>query len=56
MSIKRLRVKTAAVAALAMLSVGGLAAAAFGLAPASAGRAAPPATSTPARCPGYSPP
>ena len=38
MSIKRFRVKTAAVAALALLSVGGMAAAAFGLAPASAGR------------------
>ena len=47
MSIKRFRVKTAAVAALALLSVGGMAAAAFGLAPASAGRAAPPATSAP---------
>jgi hypothetical protein len=47
MSIKRLRVKTAAVAALAVLSVGGMAAAAFGLAPASAGRAAPSAASTP---------
>jgi hypothetical protein len=40
MSIRRFRVKTAAVAALALLSVGGMAAAAFGLAPASAGRAA----------------
>jgi hypothetical protein len=48
MSIKRFRVKTAAVAALAMLSVGGMAAAASGLAPASLGRAAPAAASTPA--------
>jgi hypothetical protein len=47
MSIKRFRVKTAAVAALAVLSVGGMAAAASGLAPASAGRAAPSAASTP---------
>jgi hypothetical protein len=47
MSIKRFRVKTAAMAGLAMLSVGGMAAAASGLAPASAGRAAPPATRTP---------
>jgi hypothetical protein len=45
MSIKRIRVKTAAMAGLAMLSVGGMAAAASGLA--SAGRAAPPLTRTP---------
>jgi hypothetical protein len=44
MPSKFLRVKTAAVAGLALLSIGGVAAAATGLAPASAERAAKPAS------------
>jgi hypothetical protein len=44
MPSKLLRVKTAAVAGLALLSIGGVAAAATGLAPASAERAAKPAS------------
>ena len=44
MPSKLLRVKTAAVAGLALLSIGGVAAAATGLAPASAERAATPAS------------